>query len=68
MYKKTIDVPMIIGGNEVTTQKDNIYPPHDINHCVGHYYLGNESIFEEAMGGSIAGKSKMVSCEMARQS
>jgi len=59
MYKKTIDVPMIIGGNEVTTQeKINIYPPHDINHCVGHYYLGNEKHVEEAIEAALHAKVK----------
>ena len=59
MYKKTIDVPMIIGGNEVTTQeKINIYPPHDINHCVGHYYLGNEKHVEEAIEAALQAKVK----------
>ena len=69
MYKKKIDIPMIIGGNEVTTQeKINIYPPHDINHCVGHYYLGNEKHVEEAIEAALQAKKKMVSYEMARQS
>ena len=59
MYKKKIDVPMIIGGNEVTTQeKINIYPPHDINHCVGHYYLGNEKHVEEAIEAALQAKVK----------
>ena len=57
MYKKKIDVPMIIGGNEVTSQeKINIYPPHDINHCVGHYYLGNQKHVEEAIEAALQAK------------
>ncbi len=59
MYKKEIDIPMIIGGNKVTTkEKINIYPPHDINHCVGHYYSGNKNHVEEAIKAAMKAKAK----------
>jgi len=36
-----VDIPMIIGGEEVRTiDKREIHPPHDKNHLLGHYYYG----------------------------
>jgi 1-pyrroline-5-carboxylate dehydrogenase len=38
-----VDIPMIIGGQEVrTNDRQAIHPPHDIHHVLGHYHRGNE--------------------------
>lgn len=35
------DVPMIIGGKEIRTEdKIEIRPPHDLDHLLGHFYMG----------------------------
>ncbi|MCK5764860.1 MAG: L-glutamate gamma-semialdehyde dehydrogenase [Bacteroidales bacterium] len=40
----TRDIPMIIGGKEVRTDKKlSIHPPHDHKHTLGHYYMGDAS-------------------------
>jgi 1-pyrroline-5-carboxylate dehydrogenase len=37
-----IDVPMVIGGQRITTDnKIRICPPHDIHHTLGYYYQGD---------------------------
>lgn len=37
-----IDVPMVIGGQRITTDnKIRICPPHDIQHTLGYYYQGD---------------------------
>lgn len=42
MWNTIIEIPMHIGGEEITTnQKADVHPPHDHKKTVGHYYNGN---------------------------
>ncbi len=41
MKSEQIDIPMVIGGEKVTTdEKVAIHPPHELKHTLGHYYKG----------------------------
>ena len=41
-YKSTkLDIPMVIGGKDVYTEdKRPMYPPHELEHLLGHYNYG----------------------------
>ncbi|MBU1368102.1 MAG: L-glutamate gamma-semialdehyde dehydrogenase [Bacteroidetes bacterium] len=42
MRSEEIEVPMVIGGERVTTEKKlRLAPPHDIAHTLGYYYQGD---------------------------
>jgi 1-pyrroline-5-carboxylate dehydrogenase len=44
LRSKVIELPMVIGGEEITTSnKIEIRPPHDLKHLLGYYYQGDES-------------------------
>ena len=39
MRSEIIEIPMIIDGKEVKTGNlKEIYPPHDLNHCICRYH------------------------------
>ena len=49
-FKGSVDVPMYIGKEEVRTGNTrNMTPPHDHNHIVGHYHLGEKIHVENAI-------------------
>ena len=51
------DVPMIIGGQEVRTDKlVDIRPPHDHNHLLGHYHQGDASHVQMAIDAAMKAK------------
>jgi len=42
-----LELPMIIGGKEVTTDRRiRIFPPHDIKHTLGYYYQGESRLLQ----------------------
>ncbi len=42
LRSQSIDIPMIIGGREVRTEKTvKIVPPHDLSHTLGHFHQGD---------------------------
>ncbi len=42
MKSKQADIPMVIGGKRITTDKKvSIHPPHDLAHTLGHFYRGD---------------------------
>jgi 1-pyrroline-5-carboxylate dehydrogenase len=50
LKKKTLDVPMFINGKAVRTgKKVAIHPPHELNHTLGHFHLGNKQHVEQAI-------------------
>ena len=50
MWNENMDVPMQIGGKEVKTKnKQQIHPPHDHQHTVGHFYDGDASHAKDAI-------------------
>ncbi len=54
-----VDIPMFIGGEEIRTgKKVPIYPPHDINHLLGHYHQGDETHVHQAIDEALKAKAK----------
>ncbi|MGC9342813.1 MAG: L-glutamate gamma-semialdehyde dehydrogenase [Bacteroidales bacterium] len=56
---KQVDVPMIIDGKEVRTDKKvPMYPPHDLNHLLGHYHKGDANHVKMAIEAALKAKKK----------
>jgi 1-pyrroline-5-carboxylate dehydrogenase len=48
--KKTLDIPMYIGGKAVRTgKKVAIHPPHEIKHLLGHFHAGSKQHVDQAI-------------------
>ena len=59
MRSVEVELPMIIGGNEVTTdRRKRIAPPHDIKHTLGYYYQGDASHVQMAIDAALEAKSQ----------
>jgi 1-pyrroline-5-carboxylate dehydrogenase len=59
LKSKSIDVPMIIGGKEVTTaDKIKLTPPHEHTHILGYASKGDKSHVEAAIKASLDAKEK----------
>jgi len=44
MRSEITDIPMIIGGKEIRTDdKREVRPPHDLDHLLGYFYMGDAS-------------------------
>ena len=55
---KVIDIPMYIGGKEVTSaKKTEIRPPHDHQHVLGTYSQGDKKHIEDAINAALKAKS-----------
>lgn len=54
---KKLDIPMYIGGEEVRTDKlVRIAPPHDHQHTLGHFHMGDASHVEQAINAALGAK------------
>ncbi|MGV8095955.1 MAG: L-glutamate gamma-semialdehyde dehydrogenase [Mangrovibacterium sp.] len=54
-----VELPMIIGGKEVTTNRRvRIAPPHDIHHTLGYYYQGDAYHIQMAIHAAMYAKAK----------
>ena len=54
-----LELPMIIGGKEVTTDRRvRIFPPHDIQHTLGYYYQGDTSHVQMAIDAAMMAREK----------
>jgi 1-pyrroline-5-carboxylate dehydrogenase len=54
-----LELPMIIGGKEVTTDRRvRISPPHDIKHTLGYYYQGDASHVQMAIDAAMLAREK----------
>ncbi|MEI2275275.1 L-glutamate gamma-semialdehyde dehydrogenase [Sphingobacterium sp. ML3W] len=54
---KQIDIPMYIGGKEITTSKKvTLAPPHDHQHILGQYNQGEKSHVTDAINAALAAK------------
>jgi 1-pyrroline-5-carboxylate dehydrogenase len=54
-----VDVPMIIDGKEVRSDKKiEIHPPHDHQHLLGHYHRGNEDNVKDAIDAALNAREK----------
>jgi 1-pyrroline-5-carboxylate dehydrogenase len=57
-----VELPMIIGGNEVyTDRKERMSPPHEIEHTLGYYNQGVASHVEMAIDAALAAKEDWAS-------
>ncbi len=58
-FNGSVDVPMYIGNEEVRTGNTrNITPPHDHQHVVGHYHIGNKSHAEKAIANALEARTE----------
>jgi len=54
-----VDVPMIIDGKKVRSEKKiEIHPPHDHQHLLGHYHRGNEDNVKDAIDAALNAREK----------
>ena len=59
MNNSKIDVPLYIGGEEITTNnKKDITSPHDHQHILGQYSMGDKEHVEQAINNALAAKEK----------
>jgi 1-pyrroline-5-carboxylate dehydrogenase len=59
LFNAKIDVPMYIGGEEVTTSnKKDLSPPHDHQHVIGHANMGDASHVSKAIDTALAARAK----------
>ena len=59
MRNEVVDIPMCIGGKEVRTDKKmKINPPHDHQHTVGHFHMGDKSHVESAIKAALAAREQ----------
>jgi 1-pyrroline-5-carboxylate dehydrogenase len=50
LKKKTLDIPMYIGGKAVRTgKKVAIHPPHERAHVLGHFHVGTKQHVDQAI-------------------
>jgi len=57
MRSQEIDIPMIIGGRDVRTDETvRFFPPHQINHTLGHYHKGDKTHVEQAIHAALDAK------------
>ena len=58
LKSKTVEIPMVIGGERVkTSQKISMHPPHEKNHTLGHFYKGGENEVKMAIAAALKAKS-----------
>ncbi len=59
MNNSVAEIPMIIGGKEVrTSNKVDIFPPHNRHHKIGFYHRGGKEHLEHAIEAALAAKDK----------
>lgn len=59
MRSQTIDVPMYIGGEEVRTEnKVKMSPPHNHEHVLGHFNMGDASHVNAAIDSALAARKE----------
>jgi 1-pyrroline-5-carboxylate dehydrogenase len=57
LKSETADLPMFIGGEEVRTgKKEEIRPPHERNHLLGHYHKGDGGHVSAAINAALKAK------------
>jgi len=62
MRSKEADLPMIIGGREVRSQKkERIFPPHEIAHTLGYYHQGDAGHVRMAIDAALAAREAWAS-------
>ncbi|MBD79950.1 MAG: 1-pyrroline-5-carboxylate dehydrogenase [Crocinitomicaceae bacterium] len=62
LYNEVTDVPMYIGGKEITTDnKLPLSPPHEHARVIGHGNMGDASHVQQAIDAALAAKSEWAS-------
>ncbi len=62
MKSEEIEIPMVIGGKNVTTnEKVAIHPPHELKHTLGYYYEGGAEHVEMAIEAALKAREKWAS-------
>lgn len=57
LRSQVLDIPMIIGGEEIRTENQvAICPPHDHQHVLGHYHFGDEGHVDLAINAALNAK------------
>ena len=58
LLRQEIDIPMIIGGEEVRTDhKVEVTPPHDHKHVLGHYHKAGREHITQAINAAMGAKA-----------
>ena len=59
LHGSHIDIPMVIGGEAITTGNlGEIRPPHQLNHLLGHYHKGDGSHVQMAIDAALKARDK----------
>ncbi|NQU86333.1 MAG: aldehyde dehydrogenase family protein, partial [Mariniphaga sp.] len=59
LRSQEVELPMVIGGNDVrTNRKIRIFPPHEIKHTLGYYNQGDSSHVEMAIDAALEARDK----------
>lgn len=59
MWNSQIDIPMVINGERITTGNvSRVIPPHDHQHNVGSYHVGDASHVHKAIESALNAKAK----------
>ncbi len=57
MRSRVMDIPMYIGGEEIRTgNKVSLHPPHEKDHVLGYFHMGDESHVQMAIDAALAAK------------
>ena len=57
--KQVMDIPMYIGNKEVRTNKKiSIHPPHERNHTLGYFHMGEKKHIDQAINAALATREK----------
>ncbi len=58
LKSQSADLPMVIGGREVRTEKTiDLRPPHEIAHKLGQYHMGGDEHVRQAIDAALAAKA-----------
>lgn len=66
--QKVVDIPMIIDGKEVRTNVlEEIRPPHDHGHLLGHYHQGDATHVQMAIEAALESQAEMGKNALGKQ-
>lgn len=69
LRSKELDIPMVIGGKEIRTDKKvRIFPPHEIKHTLGYYYQGDGSHVQMAIDAALSAREQWASLSWQHRS
>ena len=58
LYKQNSQIPLTINGEKITTQQQvEMRPPHDHQHCLGHYSLAGKKEVEKAIESALEART-----------